>query len=89
MAKKQSRNDAGPKDDTPSKAPAKLTDAVHRPEADFQERVSQKAYELFQRRGGEPGHDLEDWLEAERLIRAEFSEPPNIERKSKPPKNKT
>ena len=32
--------------------------------------VTRVAYELFERRGREDGHDLEDWLEAERIVRA-------------------
>ena len=35
-----------------------------------QEEVARVAYELFERRGREEGHHLEDWLEAERLVRA-------------------
>jgi len=31
--------------------------------------IAGRAFELFQRRGGEPGHALEDWLEAERELR--------------------
>ena len=31
--------------------------------------IAGRAFELFQRRGGEPGHDLEDWFEAERELR--------------------
>jgi hypothetical protein len=30
--------------------------------------VARRAYELYQARGGEPGHELEDWLQAEREI---------------------
>jgi hypothetical protein len=30
--------------------------------------VARRAYELFQARGAEPGHDLENWLEAEREL---------------------
>ena len=33
------------------------------------EAIAQVAYELFQQRGGVPGHDVEDWLEAERIVR--------------------
>lgn len=33
------------------------------------EEISQVAYELFERRGFVHGHDLEDWLEAERIVR--------------------
>ena len=35
-----------------------------------QEEVAQVAYELFERRGCVPGHDVKDWLEAERIVRA-------------------
>jgi Protein of unknown function (DUF2934) len=41
-------------------------------EAEFRGRVARKAYELFERRGGELGHDLEDWLTAERLVLEEM-----------------
>jgi hypothetical protein len=30
------------------------------------ERIRQRAYELFQARGGDDGHDMDDWLTAER-----------------------
>ena len=30
--------------------------------------VQERAYELFLQRGQEPGHELEDWLQAEREI---------------------
>ncbi len=39
--------------------------------APIQERVARRAYELFERRGYEPGRDMDDWLEAERQIRDE------------------
>lgn len=32
---------------------------------DVQEQVRRRAYELFELRGREDGHDLEDWLQAE------------------------
>lgn len=39
--------------------------------------VQRRAYELYVRRGGGHGRDLEDWLEAERqLRRQEGREPP-------------
>ena len=31
--------------------------------------VARRAYEIFQRRGGNHGADLDDWLEAERELR--------------------
>lgn len=33
-----------------------------------EEQIAKRAHELWQRRGGEHGHDLEDWLQAEREI---------------------
>lgn len=33
-----------------------------------QDEVARRAYELYQMRGAEPGHELEDWLEAEREV---------------------
>ena len=32
------------------------------------QRVSQKAFELYEQRGGTDGRHVEDWLEAERLV---------------------
>ena len=31
--------------------------------------IARLAFELFERRGGEHGHDIEDWLAAERELR--------------------
>ena len=36
-------------------------------------RISQRAYELYELLGGAPGHDAEDWFEAERQIEAEVA----------------
>jgi Protein of unknown function (DUF2934) len=33
------------------------------------EKIRHRAYEIYERRGGEPGHDWDDWLEAERELR--------------------
>jgi Protein of unknown function (DUF2934) len=37
------------------------------------ERISQRAYELYELRGGVHGHDAEDWFQAEKQISAEFA----------------
>ena len=39
---------------------------------EIQERIRQRAYELYEARGKGDGHDLEDWLQAE----AEITEHP-------------
>jgi hypothetical protein len=38
----------------------------------LQQKIAACAYELFLKRGQAHGHDLEDWLEAEREVLAEF-----------------
>ncbi len=31
--------------------------------------IRKKAYELYEKRGRRPGHSMDDWLEAERIVR--------------------
>jgi hypothetical protein len=38
------------------------------------ERISKKAFELWQERGYRDGHDLEDWLDAEAAVMEETHE---------------
>ena len=40
---------------------------------DLQGVIAQRAYELYQLRGGHPGREFEDWLEAEREVLSAFS----------------
>jgi hypothetical protein len=35
------------------------------------EMIEKKAYEIYEHRGGEHGKDLDDWLEAERIVKGE------------------
>jgi len=54
-------------------APPNPTDGDRRLQrAELNARIAIKAYELFAQRGGECGGDIEDWLEAERLVKAEM-----------------
>lgn len=36
----------------------------------YYEEVANVAYELYQKRGGAHGFDVDDWLEAEKIVRA-------------------
>ena len=36
-----------------------------------EENIRHRAYEIYLDRGGEPGHDLADWLQAERELTAD------------------
>ena len=38
-----------------------------------EEEIRRRAYEIYLARGGEPGHDLEDWLQAERELTTDQS----------------
>jgi hypothetical protein len=38
-----------------------------------EQEIRQRAYELFEARGGEEGHELEDWLRAEEEIKGSKS----------------
>jgi hypothetical protein len=40
----------------------------------MRERISRKAYELWQERGCRDGQDLEDWLDAEVIVMEEIHE---------------
>jgi hypothetical protein len=48
----------------------KKTSTFGRPavEDDVEEQIRTRAYELYEARGREEGHDLEDWVEAEAEI---------------------
>ncbi len=39
----------------------------------LQKEIQQRAYDLFLERGGQPGHEMEDWIRAEKEIIAEHS----------------
>ena len=41
---------------------------------EVRDRIAKKAYELVEQRGRQSGRDLEDWLEAEELVRKEMHE---------------
>jgi hypothetical protein len=43
-------------------------------EQELRERIAQRAYELYEKRGQTHGGDLEDWLEAERLVLAQLKD---------------
>jgi hypothetical protein len=66
-AKSKSANTSGERQSPPA-----MQEAPSFSNVEFYARVARKAYDLFERRGREEGHDVEDWLEAERLIKDEL-----------------
>ena len=61
----------------PKKSPATVTSEPQELELEHQIRL--RAYELFEARGREDGHDIEDWLQAETELtkRRSAPSPPN------------
>lgn len=47
------------------KKPVVSTHAQEESPTELQEKIRRRAYELYQARGREDGHDAEDWLQAE------------------------
>lgn len=39
---------------------------------EFMQLVQKKSYEIYEKRGCQPGNDLEDWLNAERLVKEDL-----------------
>jgi DUF2934 family protein len=55
-----------PKEDPTKKPPATVLGESQ----ELENQIRQRAYELYEARGREDGHDLEDWLHAEEEITA-------------------
>jgi hypothetical protein len=52
---------------------ARPTDEIKTATAPSEEEIARRAYEIFLRRGGDHGNDIEDWLQAERELSEEES----------------
>ena len=52
----------------------------------LRQRIAEKAYELYEKRGQSHGQDLDDWLEAERLVLSEIES--QARRTAKKPRRK-
>lgn len=50
---------------TVSKSPA----SVQQHESNVEDEIRRRAYELYEQRGKEDGHDVEDWLRAQEEIK--------------------
>jgi len=46
---------------------------VHLTDGDLSARIAQRAYEIFHRRGGHHGQDLDDWFRAEQEVLTEHT----------------
>jgi hypothetical protein len=41
--------------------------------SDMNSLIAKKAYELYEKRGRQPGRAMDDWLEAERIVKGKSS----------------
>ena len=55
---------------TARKGPASAASNAKAQDSALYKRITQRAYELYEQRGGQAGSELEDWLQAEREIRS-------------------
>jgi hypothetical protein len=49
---------------------------------DLYKEISKVAYELYENRGKAEGRELDDWLEAERILRARYKEEEKLKAES-------
>jgi hypothetical protein len=68
MKEKTGRRQTGGKGNGAKKLGAEARPLAH-------DEIARRAFEISLRRGGEPGHEQEDWLRAERELREERARP--------------
>jgi hypothetical protein len=78
----------GSSDSSRPARPPKKTNGAAKPFNDA-DAVARRAYEIYQRRGGNHGADLDDWLEAERELRPGPSDVTGPARAKKPRRRKS
>lgn len=54
--------------------PRKNVVPINRTPVNLEDEVRRRAYEIYQQRGGAPGSEMEDWLNAEREVRKRFQQ---------------
>ena len=53
---------------SPARAPGQTSDSLQTENLPLEERIRQRAHEIWLQNGGPPGTELIDWLEAEKEI---------------------
>jgi hypothetical protein len=54
--------------------PRKNVVPINRTPVNLEEEIRRRAYEIYQQRGGAPGSEMEDWLNAEREVRKRYQQ---------------
>lgn len=52
----------------PRQPDAEVAQRERLPQAASEQEIRRRAHEIYLQRGGQPGHELEDWLQAEREL---------------------
>ena len=60
------------KESREKRSPTNPTGEARKGDELLHQRIAEKAYELYHKRGEFHGQDLDDWLEAERLVLSEI-----------------
>jgi hypothetical protein len=58
------------KSTSPTGIPNQIRTKVTKSTPDLQEQIRRRAHELYEQRGRDPGHELDDWLQAESEVSA-------------------
>jgi hypothetical protein len=66
MSRNHRQNQSSTESQTPQSSPRSETEAVNRQGSLDEADIAQRAYRRFEERGYEHGHDVDDWLQAER-----------------------
>jgi len=53
------------KNNNPTAIPNQIPTKVTKSTPDLQEQIRRRAHELYEQRGGDEGHEVDDWLQAE------------------------
>ena len=59
-------------DNEPEKSTMTKSSEVEAKKQPTGDKIRFRAYEIYLSRGGEPGHEIEDWLQAEKELKAKY-----------------
>ena len=63
------------KQSTEPRQPGVVEQRDRLPRAATDQEIRRRAYEIYLERGAQPGHELEDWLQAERELKTNWLNP--------------
>lgn len=88
MAKPNDRDNRARERSKPKKGAGRYHERREIPDAERKRMIAEAAYFRFERRGSEPGHDLDDWLAARAKIDARLGRDKDTNKDTNKDKNK-